>query len=482
VLSSFASAAAPPVFTSKGVLEGNTGSVRALSFSSDGRLLLSGDASGRVCVFDVESRRLTANLDTGHGVLEDLAVSPANGLAATTGKDGVVRLWDVVNPAMVRSFHVSEDAVHALAFDPTGGALATGGDDSVLRIHDPDSGVLQAEFKGHEQAIRGVAFIDQGRQLLSCASDKTLRLWDVQSRRETRNQTERSAEYGDLGGLAVSASGGAFVTLLRELKRADGGLRTLGRTGNNVVEQHVLQLRDLSSWADQGRLEGHLRTIARAAFSPDGKWLASVAADQALMIWDRAGRSKVTVFDLPDKQGAVAWSPDGRWLAAGGEDKKVRLYAVRVGTERVVATEPVVAPLVVAWVGMSGEGVTADTAALLGDKVASTLLRMPRFSLVERQNVSKILAEQRLQNLGVIAPESAATLGRMLGAQALAMGRLSKLGESTGVSLTLTDVESGRLLSSVQDKCKCTPEGLLQVVAALAQRLADEVKVPGAQK
>lgn len=474
-----AAAAAPPVFTSKGALEGNTGAVRALAFSADGRLLLSADEGGRVCVFELESRRLVANLDTGHGVLEDVAVSPANGYLATTGKDGVVRLWDVVHPAMVRGFRVSDDAVHALAFDPTGGALASGGDDAVLRVHDPDSGALQAELKGHDQAIRGVAFVDQGRQLLSCASDKTLRLWDLQSRRETRNQTERSAEYGDLGGLAVAPQGGSFVTLLRELKRAGGGLRTLGPGRSNVVEDQVLQLRDLASWADQGRLEGHLRTIARATFSPDGRWLASAAADQALMIWDRPGKAKVTVFDLPARLGAVAWSADGKWLAAGGDDRKVYLYAVRAGAEpAVAAAPPTVAPLVVAWVGMAGDGASADTAALLGDKVAATLLKLPRFSLVERQSVSKILAEQRLQNLGVIAPESAATIGRMLGAQALAMGRLSRIGESVGVSLSLTEVETGRLLSSVQEKCKCTPEGLLQIMGPLAQRLADEAKAP----
>ena len=330
LLSLAAAAGAPPSFTFKGDLEGIGEGVRALTFSADGKLVVVGDDEGHVTVFNVEARKKIASFDSRHRTIHAMAVSPSTGLVATTGRDGFVRFWDAAKGTPVREFKVAGDPVFALAFDASGGALATGGEDKVVRVHDPDTGLLQAELKGHDDTIRSVAFVDGGKSLLSCASDKTLRLWDLQARRETRNQTERAAEYGDLQGFAVSTAGGAFVTLARELKRAEGGLRTLtGRGGSNVAETHVLILRDLASWTEQARLEAHLRTIRHAAFSSDGGLLASVGDDQALIVWDRAGKAKLAAFDLPDKQWAVQFSPDGGLLASGGDDKKVHLYAVK---------------------------------------------------------------------------------------------------------------------------------------------------------
>ena len=323
-------AAAPPAFTLKGQLDGPGDSIRVVAFSADCRFLLAGDASGNVQVFEADGRKKTTSFDTRHGALHALVVSTTTGLAATTGKDGKIRVWDPATGRLVREIKVSDDPLYALAFDSTGTALASGGEDKVLRVHDPESGLLQTELKGHDDTIRSVAFVDGGKGLLSCASDKTIRLWDLPSRRETRNQTERAAEYGDLNGFSVSPAGGHFVTLARELKKAGGGIRTLGgRGGSNVAENNVLLVRDLASWAEQGRLEGHLRAIHRAAFSPDGSVIASVSDDQALILWDREAKAKLLAFDLPDKLWAVAFSPDGRWLAAGGDEKKVYLYHVK---------------------------------------------------------------------------------------------------------------------------------------------------------
>jgi Tetratricopeptide repeat/WD domain, G-beta repeat len=319
----------PPAFTLKGQLEAPE-AIRQLAFSADGRFLLAGDAAAQVSVFEADGRKKVASFDTRHGELRALVVSPASGLLATTGKDGFVRLWDPVTGRLLREFQASGEPLEALAFDPAGAALASGGEDKIIRVHDPDTGLLQTELKGHDDTIRSLAFVDGGKSLLSCASDKTLRLWDLRLRRETRNQVERAAEYGDLNGFAVAARGNAFVTLTRELKRAQGGIRTIGgRGGAGVVETYALIVRALDSWAEESRLEGHLKAIHRAAFSPDGQWLASAAEDQAVLVWDREGKQKLLALDTGDKLWAVAFSFDGRWLAAGGDDKKVSLWFVK---------------------------------------------------------------------------------------------------------------------------------------------------------
>src|SRR5262249_32259616 len=73
------------------------------------------------------------------------------------------------------------------------------------------------------------------------------------------------------------------------------------------------------------------------AFSPDGKLLASVAADRAVKVWDVAtGTRLYTLGEATDWLYAVAWSPDGSRLAAGGVDKSIRVWQVSAKAGKIV--------------------------------------------------------------------------------------------------------------------------------------------------
>ena len=77
--------------------------------------------------------------------------------------------------------------------------------------------------------------------------------------------------------------------------------------------------------APQGAFAGHSKNVWDVAFSPDGKLLATGAADRAVKVWDTVtGKRLYTLGDSTDWVYAVAWSPDGKHLAAGGVDKSIR--------------------------------------------------------------------------------------------------------------------------------------------------------------
>ncbi|MCX4903119.1 AAA family ATPase [Streptomyces sp. NBC_00878] len=85
-----------------------------------------------------------------------------------------------------------------------------------------------------------------------------------------------------------------------------------------------------------GVLPGHRGSVTSAAFSPDGKLLATAAADRTVRLWDVSTRRRVAV--LTGHRAAVASvasSPDGRHVATGGADGTVRLW--NAAAHRVVA-------------------------------------------------------------------------------------------------------------------------------------------------
>ena len=65
-----------------------------------------------------------------------------------------------------------------------------------------------------------------------------------------------------------------------------------------------------------------------AAWSPDGRLVATGGKDRQAAIWDAAGREVKRLKGHSHIVHCVAWSPDGRLLASAGEDQLVKVWDV----------------------------------------------------------------------------------------------------------------------------------------------------------
>ncbi len=92
---------------------------------------------------------------------------------------------------------------------------------------------------------------------------------------------------------------------------------------------------------------------------------------------------------------------------------------------------------------------------IVSERITTELVRLKKFKVTERKEIEKVLGELKLQRSGAIDADSVKSLGKMLGADWLVLGTLTKLaGRQVEVNARLVGVESGEIISACSVKIK----------------------------
>ena len=98
----------------------------------------------------------------------------------------------------------------------------------------------------------------------------------------------------------------------------------------------VVKIWDVQTGRELNQFQAHDRPTNSVAFSPDRLYLAT-ADDRCIKIWDAETGQPIRTLSQPSGPSSVAFSPDGRRLASGSNDrfggKEVKIWDVATGQE-----------------------------------------------------------------------------------------------------------------------------------------------------
>ena len=340
-------------------LVGHTEPILALAFSPDGHTLATGDDAGSVRLWDttvgVPHATLSVPADPaadsfGSGSTGPFsAFAPSGRALATLSMAGTVRLWGDTTIGTQRTI-VSGDGQNgrardiALAFGPDGRAIVTVQENGTVTTWDTTTGNPRTTTGNPGYADPTPTLSPDGRTL-AISDDKgqvTLRTVATGRSRTLRlnasgHEISRFSPDGDtLATLAWNKTGNGHAVQLwntttgslrstidpgMPLALSFGG-RTLATGGENTV-----QLWNTTTGQATATLHTGTATVTSAAFSPDGRTLATTSNDGIIRLWDTAtGLLRTRMQANTRLLSSVIFSPDGHALATTANDGAAQLW------------------------------------------------------------------------------------------------------------------------------------------------------------
>ncbi|MFH0903500.1 MAG: protein kinase [Pseudomonadota bacterium] len=288
--------------TSMSTGQGHDSAAWGLSFSPDGRSIVSSGADETLRLWEVATG-VEERLLHGHdGQADALAFSPDGGLLASGGADRMVRLWEVATGRPIRPLQGHVNWIRGVAFDTNGATLASSSADETIRIWEAATGAEKRKMVGHVDEVHGIAYSPDNRRLASASFDGTLRVWDL-------------------------ATGRVVKTLATGVKQFAVAFSPDGRTLFSNGYDGTVHRWDLASGRGRLLLQRSRTQWAYLSIDPTGRWLAVPAENRALLVGADDGVAR-TVGRCSGYVNRTAFSPDGSLVSAVTMDGAVRLWLV----------------------------------------------------------------------------------------------------------------------------------------------------------
>jgi WD40 repeat protein len=233
------------------------------------------------------------------------------------------QLWDVATGALLLRLETFSDTVFGVAFSPDGKTLATGSGDpwgygpGSTQLWDVTTGDLLAEFGLPNEYVpshMGTVYN------VAYSPDGALVAAINGDGRVQLYDVVTGKEQAVLLGHNGWGNSAAFSR--------DGKLLATGSAGSFHDIGGDARLWDVATGEQIAQLEGHTSPVKSIVFSPDGQIVATGSLSGHIRLWDVRTAEVVAALESPNGTSSLAFSADGALLAAGSWDGVVQLWSV----------------------------------------------------------------------------------------------------------------------------------------------------------
>ena len=105
-------------------------------------------------------------------------------------------------------------------------------------------------------------------------------------------------------------------------------------------------------------------------------------------------------------------------------------------------------PLAVAVIPIESNESNSEISSMILDKLITNLVKKRRFKVIEREFLEKIINEQSLGMTGIVDEASAISAGKVIGAEAIIMGKQNELNGDMHISVRVIDVETSETITA----------------------------------
>ena len=309
-------------YQERSLLVHNNKGVEAISFDAEGTTLTSWERFYSITVWDVPTRKRKKTPTHISSVL-----SPDGETFAGKDYRNKIHLRDTVTGELKHILEGHTDLVSSLLFSPDRQTLASGSKDQTVRLWDVATGEHKGTLTGHPSPVTKIIFSPDGSTLTSMSDDKTIYLWDIAT-------GERKKALANQGVITVPLERQEVIE--RVFFSSDGGTLATVRFNNTIRLWDTTTgtlMQTLTSQKIDVKQTDYRKKIGKVLFSPNKRILVSIGGGE-IHLWDVVTGAYKSLTESPGYVRSAAFSPDGKTLATGNFNGTIRLWDVATGEQK----------------------------------------------------------------------------------------------------------------------------------------------------